>query len=62
MKSNIQNYDKMVKFQQQTEAYHTSWIYFIDSGALLHEMGFLKNAIKYYNVSKKVFEGIKLLI
>lgn len=59
MKSNIQNYDKMVKFQQQTEAYRTSWIYFIDSGALLHEMGFLKNAIKYYNVSKEVFEGIK---
>ena len=59
MKSNIQNYDKMVKFQQQTEAYRTSWIYFIDSGALLHEMGFLKNAIKYYNVSKKNFEGIK---
>lgn len=59
MKSNMQNYDKMVKFQQQTEAYRTSWIYFIDSGALLHEMGFLKNAIKYYNVSKEVFEGIK---
>lgn len=56
MKSNIQNYDKMVKYQQPNEAYSTSWIYFIDSGALLHEMGFLKNAIKYYKVSEEFLE------